>query len=839
MAKRRTGTRSGGTSAAAVPADRPAGREPALRSAADTRLPAWLPPAAYAVVALLLFREVLTGTSLLGSDTIGLSYFARNFYTEFVQAFHRMPYWNPLLFGGMPFVEGMHGDIFYPPSLALFFLDARAMWGWKMALHVFLAGVFTFLWLRRGLELDAVSAFFGGLVYMMGTHLVSLVLPGGDGKLFVGALAPLVFWLTERAVRGGRPADYALFALGVALTLFTSHMQAAYYLVWGVSLYFLFRVWQQWRVERHVAGAAKRIGLYALAGVLAVAAAAVQFVPPFGYLREHSHRVDRAEERGYEWSSTYSLNAEEIVSLVVPDFIGDVAQASPSARRGGYWGKNGFKLNHEYAGLIPLLLVGLLVARRRTAQVWFFVSLAALTLLYALASSTPLGLLFYQIPGVKLFRAWSIIIFLYGLAVATLGAIGVQQLVEWLGDPRSEEQRAAARRVLWIGAAAFGVLALFAASGALMNVWTALFYPDIGQTAGTLLAESEPSIRAGFWIAFLLATLVAAAWHAASRGYLTTRAFVLLLAVLAATDLYRVGRPFVRATAQINDEAMLGTLLQPDDVMLELQRRRDAGEVFRVLDLAPFIGVRSAYHPNDFAIHGIEQLAGHHGNELGRYRRLIGGEHPTNLGEDLRLADVTNTEYFVVPARIEHASLEEAFVGQGAVLYRNRNVLPRAYVVGTAEVQPGDGAIAQLLSPEFDARTTAILDAPLPPDTRLQAGATGTVDWLDRGVDRYTLRVTADAPALLVVLDGYYPAWTARVDGEPAPVYRANQAFRAVPVPAGEHRVEFRYEPAALRSGALISLFALALLLGVVAIDATLGWRRTRTPPRQQELTEA
>jgi hypothetical protein len=144
----------------------------------------------------------------------------------------------------MPFVEGMHGDIFYPPSLAMFFLDARAMWGWKMALHVFLAGAFTYLWLRRGLGLDRPAAFFGGLAYMMSAALVSLVLPGGDGKLFVSTLAPLMFWLAERAAVLRRPADFALFALGLALMLFTSHMQAAYYCVWGVSLYFLFRVWQ-------------------------------------------------------------------------------------------------------------------------------------------------------------------------------------------------------------------------------------------------------------------------------------------------------------------------------------------------------------------------------------------------------------------------------------------------------------------------------------------------------------------------------------------------------------------------------------------------------------------
>src|SRR5690606_2137316 len=128
--------------------------------------------------------------------------------------------------------------------------------------------------------------------------------------------------------------------------------------------------------------------------------------------------------RGYAWSSTYSLNAEEIASLVVPEFVGQLPN--------GYWGKNGLKLNNEYAGLIPLLLIPILLLRRRTQQVWFFVGLAVLTLLYALASSTPLGRLFYLIPGVQLFRAWSMIIFLYGLSVATLGAIALQQMQEML-----------------------------------------------------------------------------------------------------------------------------------------------------------------------------------------------------------------------------------------------------------------------------------------------------------------------------------------------------------------------------------------------------------------------
>ncbi|MGH7556002.1 MAG: hypothetical protein ACREMQ_23615, partial [Longimicrobiales bacterium] len=347
-------------------------------------MPAWLPAAIYALITIILFREFFfAGELLLGRDTYALSYTARNLYTEFVQQTGQFPLWNPYLFGGIPFVEGMHGDTFYPLSLALFFLDARTMWGWKMVIHIFLAGVFTYLWLR-GLGLRRGPAFFGGLVYMMGPDLVSLLYPGGDGKLFVSALAPLMFWLTDRAARRGRISDFAFFSLGLALVMFTSHMQLAYFTVWGVSLYFLFRVVEQWRAQKDTGRAARQVVTFALAGALGVGAAAVQFIPPVRYLREWSRRADmtvQAQGRtGYEYSTSYSLHPEEIVSLVVPEFIGD--NVATETRAGNtYWGRNAIKFNHEYAGLVPLLLIPLLLIRRRDPTAIFFMVLGVLALL--------------------------------------------------------------------------------------------------------------------------------------------------------------------------------------------------------------------------------------------------------------------------------------------------------------------------------------------------------------------------------------------------------------------------------------------------------------------------
>lgn len=854
MAKRkarstRTATSRGAAAgqAGGAPARPTAGAsERAAAGAAAGTLPRWVPPVVYAAVTVLLFREFFFGgTSMLGVDSLALSYFARDFYTEFVQAFRRMPHWNPLLYGGLPFVEGMHGDIFYPPSLALFFLDARAMWGWKMALHIFLAGVFTYLWLRRGLRLDRLPAFFGGLVYMMGADLVSLVYPGGDGKLFVSALAPLVFWLAERAVRGRRLSDFAVFALGISLLVFTSHMQAAYFCIWGVSLYFLFRLVQLWRAERDPGAAGRLLALYALAGVLGVAAAAVQFLPPLEYLREHSHRAEKTEpaEGGYAYSTSYSLNPEEIGSLVVPEFAGDQVREGAS-----YWGRNPLKLNSEYAGFVALLLIPVLLLGRRRALSWFFIGLAVLTLLYALGANTPVFRLFYLVPGVRLFRAPSIIIFLYGFSVATLGALAVQRLQTWLlsapghagghmgtGRSRSGRDRAgasdgagaeAAGRYLWIAAAVLGGLALLASAGVLTDIWTATVYRSIDAARLQALQANMPQIQLGFWLVFALALVVAGGWALAARGALTVRAFLLLLTLLAGLDLYRFGRPFVAATASMNRHAAAdAALFHPSDAISALQRLQDAGGVFRVFDA----GVYPGFMANVLAVHGLEQLGGHHGNELGRYRNLIGGDVPQNLDPaEPRLLDVTNTEYLLLPGRIQDPRFEEVYAGMNAAVYRYRNALPRAYLVGRTEVVPDRDAVARLLSPDFDRRGTALLPEPLPAGTELAEGAGGTVEWLEREVDRHRLRVVADRPALLMVLDNHYPAWQATVNGRHVPIHRANYTFRAVPVPAGDHEVIFRYEPSALRAGATISLAVLALLLGVIGIGAVRGYRAGR-----------
>jgi uncharacterized membrane protein YfhO len=74
----------------------------------------------------------------------------------------------------------------------------------------------------------------------------------------------------------------------------------------------------------------------------------------------------------------------------------------------------------------------------------------------------------------------------------------------------------------------------------------------------------------------------------------------------------------------------------------------------------------------------------------------------------------------------------------------------------------------------------------------------GVVKIESSGPGRVEAVTTSTADGLLVLHDSYYPGWIAEIDGKAAPILRADILFRAVEVPAGIHRVTFRFAPFSL-----------------------------------------
>ena len=100
--------------------------------------------------------------------------------------------------------------------------------------------------------------------------------------------------------------------------------------------------------------------------------------------------------------------------------------------------------------------------------------------------------------------------------------------------------------------------------------------------------------------------------------------------------------------------------------------------------------------------------------------------------------------------------------------------------------------------------------------------------------DSRQLVIEAEAPedGFLLLADTYYPGWTAQVDGNPTPIYRANLSVRGIQLPKGRHEVRFTFDAPGFLRGLQITLVAVSMLLlwVGVAIFVDRRVRRGRDP---------
>ncbi len=788
----------------------------------------WLPGGLFVLATVVLFGDfIFSDRMLYGEDVLALGYMGRDFFAERLSA-GDFPLWAPRLLGGVPTIESISAaDGVYPTSLLYFVMDSHRAVGWRMVLHVLAAGFFMYGW-ARSLGLSRAASTIGGLGWLMAPVMVTLVLPGNDGKLMVAALTPLVFWAAEGLVRAPSGRAIAGMAGAVALVSLVTQFQTAYFLFGSVGAYAAFRAVQLWRADGGGRGAGVRrallpFGVFLGASLLGGGIAAFQVLPAGTYVGEFSRRtattVEATSEERIAYSSSWSFHPEEVVSLVVPEFVGN-SNADAEWARGTYWGRNAIKLNHEYLGasVVVLALFGLLGRRRRGLR-WFMAAMSGVWLLYALGTHTPVWRILYEIvPGMSLFRVPAICMFLVSFGVTTLFAMGVDDLAR--EAPAREPFLRTRRGKAVVGFAGLLLLGtLLQASGALTDIWTTMLRSDAGQRQLAALAAATPFITRGFGIAFAIAGLAVAGIWAGRHRRIPLAAALAGLTALVAVDLGRVDRAFIR-TLDFHEWAA------PDENVRFLQAMRDEGPPFRVADL------RGSEQNVDLAMHGLDIMVGHHPNDLARYRTLLGLQASVRRGDNSRHPNVLrilNVKYLAWSLQAaggppwdgaQPASTARTPRGMEAV-YAYPG-LEKAWLAGTATVLDDDAALARILSSDFDPAREVVLSEPAssPPDPSVA----GTVTWELNDPDHRRLRVGTTGPALLVVSENWFPGWVAEVDGEPAEVRRANLTLQAVEIPsAGEHAVTLRFTAPTVGSALRLSVVASAITVLLFALSYVRG----------------
>lgn len=142
-------------------------------------------------------------------------------------------------------------------------------------------------------------------------------------------------------------------------------------------------------------------------------------------------------------------------------------------------------------------------------------------------------------------------------------------------------------------------------------------------------------------------------------------------------------------------------------------------------------------------------------------------------------------------------------------ILENPQFLPRAYFVPTSLVLTREKALAFMISSDFNPHQQVILEKNLDLPQNGQGTKKQDIRLVEDAEDRLQFQVETPTSAYFVLTDSFYPGWKAKIDGQETEIAVANYAFRAIPIPAGKHLVEFNYQPVSFYLGALITLLTL------------------------------
>ena len=780
----------------------------------------------FALCTLALAYPALTGGFLVNpmSDQYIGGYPVRNFAAMSLKAGQGIPLWSPYLFGGMPYVAAMHGDIFYPTFLLRAVLPTDVAMTWSFILHVFLCGLFAYSFLRTW-RLGFVPSLAGGVAYMMSGPIAAYVSPGHDGKLYVSALLPLALCLLVRGVRDGKAWSWGLLAIVVGLAVLSPHPQLLQYMLLtcgAFALYIAFGTMrgaenEAMRLPRAIAF--RRLGFALSAVALGMLMGAIQYLPVIEYVPFSP----RAGGRNYAYATTYSLPLEETINFYLPQFSGILDR---------YWGRNGIHLHSEYLGAAALLLAGAGLASARRGFRSFWIGTLVVSLLWALGGSTPFYHLVYAIvPGSKFFRAPSTMLFVVAFSVSVLAALGMERFLAKDVRPRY--------LLGWIIAA--GVVAILASVGALSNLAQVSAAAWAGDARYDMINENSAVVIAGAWRSFLAAGLAVVFGWLYQRRQIRAPIAGWGMIVLVALDLYSVEKQYWMFSPR-------ASLLYASDPAIDYMKREPTPG--RVIAFAPpnSLAQRDVMLSGDgLMVHEIRQLTGYHGNELGRYQKLLGATtqgiltpalwrhqnvrflytnvDPETLQRVLSQIGVAGVEKILGP--VKNAS------GTQIYLYRVPGENPIAWLAPVFVKVPEAEALSAVLDPRFDPTRVAILDSnattpaqqirelprPLSIAVRPASFVPGSI--------RLSLAAPPPTGTALIVSENYYPGWKAVVDGRPVPLERAQYNLIGVQLPAGARSVTIEFDDAAYERGKLITLAAVALA-GVLALVGAFGQSRQK-----------
>ena len=751
------------------------------------------------------------------------------------------PLWTNSMYGGMPSFQIWAK---YPGNLLTYVISfMKTVFPDPIDIIVsFLLGSY---FLLSVLKMKPWVAAAGAVAFSFSSYNFIYILAGHSNHAMAMAVFAPVLGSILLTLRGGKYLlrGAVLTAFFLALEIRTNHIQMTYYLFMILLLFII--------IEGYHAISSKQskpfftaVAYLAAAAALAVTINAGSLWSTWEYgqesirgkanLTRSATEANSGLERGYAYQ--YSQGVGEIATFLVPNLYGGASsdqfpegksQVTESLLKAGlpeaqaqglvsqlnqqnilrpYWGDKPSTVGSWYFGAIVMFLfiLGLFIVNTRFK--WWILAASFLFIFLSFGKNFPLvsDLFFDHFPMYNKFRSVDFALAIPAFLIPLLAFLALNELIT-----EKDKRKDLIKKLLQSFYITAGFLAILLVFPTLIFDFKASYHAEViaqigkmfDTTVANLVSDGLVADRISLARADALRSLLfvvigfAAIWYM-MKSKIKTETAVIILGLAILIDMWGVDRRYLN-NSNFYDKDQLSQGFQPSSA--DQQIMTDPALDYRVLDLSkdnPFFDAAPSYFH--------KSVGGRHSARLQRFNELMENQFNGKLNEPV--LDMLNTKYFIVP---------DSAAGQLKPVLRSSALGNAWFVKDIKYVEGADEEMSAITS--FQPKDTAIVQnsfATLIGKPLTNSDSTAAIELVKYHPDNLSYKYKTRTDGVAVFAEIWYDkGWNAYLDGMKVPYFRANYILRAMKLPAGEHQLEFKFEPKSYLIGDKISLLASVILI--------------------------
>jgi len=772
----------------------------------------------FVLVSFAYFTPILEGKRIDGHDIktwLGMSKELKDYRENTGEE----ALWTNSLFSGMPAYQI---SVKYTSNLVSY-IDKIISLGIPRPASLLFLYLLGFYLLLISLNIDYRIAAIGAFAYAFSSYFFIIIQAGHMTKAHAIAYLPMVVAAVLYTYRGKMLLGGVLTTLAVALQIFSNHYQITYYLLLVLIIIGFSQLYKDFKSD-NLPSFFKRSGILILAALLAAGTSFTRLKTTLDYGKETTrgkseltNNLDnKTQGLDKDYATQWSYGVAESMTLLIPNFYGGssvnsvlsiedsetldflrkfknkkLANSLAQFKSSSYWGEQPIVSGPTYLGAIVvfLFILGIFLVNNRLRSWILLATIMSLMLAWG-KNFMPLTEFFLDyFPAYNKFRAVSMILIIAEFTVPLLAFVALNKFL----NTDSNKREAFLKNAFYITG---GVTLLFALAPSIFLDF--LSEKDISPIASgvntpngfldSLALDRSSLLVADAWrsFAFIFITFLTLLMFVKQK--LKKQYVIILLGVFIVSDMWNVNKRYLNDESFVRKNKMKVPYkpTQADNFILQ-----DKDPNFRVFNqsVSTFNDASTSYFH--------KSIGGYHGAKLKRYQELI--EFHISKG-NMNVLNMLNTKYFI---------------SQDGRVQQNPSALGNAwFITNPLIVKNADEEIA-LLS-DFTPNETVIIDQRF---VSFVEDSNYNVDGSSIGLDIYKpnyLKYSSQTqfPALAVFSEIYYKdGWNVYIDGEKSEYFRANYVLRAMQVPAGNHTIEFKFEPKVYKIGEAISLASSVILI--------------------------